>query len=204
MGGLWLSLASVIVTVCFVEKSVNLLASSSWDKPLNCFWSCTDVSDYFDTLLFCLSNRSSLIWKCNHLTSQHFSFVLHHRFLTFQCSCFTFHISSVYQGAFCYHYSLLRCMFFNQNLDTGSNKNARNGSYFTWLNYLKWGRCMHTVHNLLFRHGGLILNKFRIYKRWHIRRRKPRQLSDWMKNSSYYIAMADIRTSHTTWPRWHE
>ena len=43
--------------------------------------------------------------------------------------------------------------------------------------------------------SGLILNKFRIYNRWHIQWREPCQLPDWMKNSSYYSAMAGIWTS---------
>ena len=43
---------------------------------------------------------------------------------------------------------------------------------------------------------GLILNKCRIYNRWHIQRRKPCQLPGWMKNSTYYSATAGIRTSN--------
>ena len=39
----------------------------------------------------------------------------------------------------------------------------------------------------------LIINKFRIYYRWHIRRSKPCQLLGWMKNS-YYNPTARIRT----------
>jgi len=42
---------------------------------------------------------------------------------------------------------------------------------------------------------GLILNKFRIYNRWHIRWIIPYQLPGWMKNSPYYGATAGIQTS---------
>jgi len=41
----------------------------------------------------------------------------------------------------------------------------------------------------------LILNKFTIYNIWHIRWRKPCLLPGWTKNSSYYNATAEIRTS---------
>jgi len=56
-------------------------------------------------------------------------------------------------------------------------------------------REMHMVCNLLLHHRGLIIKKFIIYTRWHIRRRLPCQLPDRMKNSSYYSATAGIRTS---------
>ena len=56
-------------------------------------------------------------------------------------------------------------------------------------------RGTYTVCYLLLHDGGLILNKFRIYNRWNIRRRNSCQLPVWMKNSPYHSATAGIRPS---------
>ena len=45
---------------------------------------------------------------------------------------------------------------------------------------------------------GLIVNKFTIYNKWHIRRRKSRRLPDWMKKSSYNSTKTGILTSDLT------
>ena len=108
--------------------------------------------------------------------------------LNVQCSI------SIFQNIYNYSENVIqytcKCAMYNNNND---NDNGRNGSYFIWLSYFKWGRRF-MVCNLL-RHRGLILNKFRISNRCHILRRKTYQLPGWMKNPSYHIATVGIRTS---------
>ena len=57
---------------------------------------------------------------------------------------------------------------------------------------------------LLFHHSDTILNKFRICTIWYIRWRKPCQLSDWMRNPSYYNATVGIQNLQPLAQQEHE
>jgi len=68
-----------------------------------------------------------------------------------------------------------------------NDNSGRNGSYFTRLTIS--GRQKFTASP-----RRLILKKFIIYNRWHVRQRKPCQYPDWMKSASHHSVTDEIIT----------
>jgi len=95
------------------------------------------------------------------------SFLLHSIAQYLACSSFSPYLYIFDILRYLWWFLIIIIIIINNN----NNNNGRNGSYFKWLGYLKWGRRIWSASQ-----RGLILNKFRIHNKWHIPQRKHCQL----------------------------